>query len=49
MNVRFEIDPNDPRVVWMLVTVSDVQEIRYKLDIVLARKMKRDLDALIPG
>jgi len=49
MNVRFEIDPNDPRVVWMLVTVSDVQEIRYKLNIIQARKMKRDLEDLIPG
>lgn len=49
MNVRFELDPLDLRVVWMIVTVSDVQEIRYKLDIILARKMKRDLDGLIPG
>jgi hypothetical protein len=49
MVVRFEQDTADPRVIWMIVTVSDVQEIRYKLDIAQARKMKRDLEALIPG
>jgi hypothetical protein len=49
MVVRFVQDQADPRVIWMIVSLSDTHLVYYKLDIAQARKMKRDLEALIPG
>lgn len=49
MVVQFMVDPGDPRVIWMIVTISDTQKNYFKMDVAQARKMKRDLEALIPG